>query len=125
MKRKHRQRVSKRRGTILPLVAVSCVVLLGFVALAIDTGRLAVAKAQCQNAADAAAIAGARTLDGTQAACLAAATTNAVAAATPAGPLADAGRVRGLRRTRRPTTTTPPTRSSSRRSRRWPRTTTI
>jgi hypothetical protein len=36
----------------------------GFVALAIDIGLIAVAKTQCQNAADAAAMAGARSLDG-------------------------------------------------------------
>jgi uncharacterized membrane protein len=37
----------------------------GFVALAIDLGVIAVAKTQCQNSADAAAMAGARGLDGT------------------------------------------------------------
>ena len=34
----------------------------GFVALAIDLGLIAVAKTQCQNSADAAAMAGARSL---------------------------------------------------------------
>ena len=62
----NRKQLNKRRGIILPLVAVAIVALVGLVALAIDVGRLAVAKTQCQSAADAAAIAGARSLDGTQ-----------------------------------------------------------
>jgi len=37
---------------------------MGFVALAIDIGMMVVARTQCQNAADIAALAGARTLDG-------------------------------------------------------------
>ncbi len=52
-----------RRGTIIPLLAVCSVALFGFVALAIDLGMLAVARGRCQNAADAAALAGARVLD--------------------------------------------------------------
>ena len=48
----------KRRGAVLVLVAVLSTVLIGFAALAVDVGRLTVATAQCQNAADAAAIAG-------------------------------------------------------------------
>jgi len=71
-----------RRGTVFPLVAVCSSVLIGFVALAIDVGRLADAKVQCQNAADAAAIAGARTLDGSSSPDLGGATTNATSAAT-------------------------------------------
>jgi Flp pilus assembly protein TadG len=55
---------NKRRGTVLPILAVCLVGLMGFVALAIDIGMLAVARSQCQNAADIAALAGARTLDG-------------------------------------------------------------
>jgi hypothetical protein len=55
----------RRPGTILPLVVISLVGVCGFVALAIDIGMIAVAKTQCQNAADAAAMAGARSLDGT------------------------------------------------------------
>ncbi len=55
---------NSRRGTVLPLVAVSLVGLLGFVALAIDLGIVMVAKTQLQNAADAAAFAAARTLTG-------------------------------------------------------------
>ncbi len=53
-----------RRGAILPLVAISLIALLGFVALAIDIGMLLVAKTQAQNTADAAAMTGARTIDG-------------------------------------------------------------
>ena len=47
-----------RSGVILPLIAVCLTVLLGFVALAVDVGMVNVAKTQCQNAADAAAVAG-------------------------------------------------------------------
>jgi Flp pilus assembly protein TadG len=74
------RKVVSRRGIILPLVAVSLVALVGMVALAVDIGRLATAQTQCQDAADAAAIAGARSLDGTQD--LTGATSDAVAAAT-------------------------------------------
>lgn len=54
----------RRSGTILPLLALGLVALFGFVALAVDIGMVAVARTQCQNAADAAAMAGARTLNG-------------------------------------------------------------
>ena len=57
-------RRTRRRGTVLPLVVVSLVAMCGFVALAIDLGLIAVAKTQLQNAADAGAMAGARSLDG-------------------------------------------------------------
>jgi Flp pilus assembly protein TadG len=59
-----RGHTSGRQGTILSLVAVSLVGLFGFVALAVDIGTVATARTQCQNAADAAAMAGARTLTG-------------------------------------------------------------
>ena len=49
-----------RRGSVLPIIALSLVALCGAVALAIDVGRIAVAKIQCQSAADVAAMAGAR-----------------------------------------------------------------
>ena len=55
---------TRRRGAILPLVTVCLVGMLGFVALAIDIGLMVVARTQCQNAADGAALAGTRTLDG-------------------------------------------------------------
>src|SRR5947209_8108909 len=56
-------RSRKRRGAIIPLVAISLVALLGLVALAIDIGMVAVAKCQAQNAADSGALAGTRTLN--------------------------------------------------------------
>lgn len=54
----------QRKGAVLPIVTVCLVGLLAFVALAIDIGLLAVARTQCQAAADIAALAGARTLNG-------------------------------------------------------------
>ena len=53
-----------RRGAILPLFALMLVGLVGFLALAIDIGIVAVAETQAQNAADNAALAGCRTLNG-------------------------------------------------------------
>ena len=50
---------------ILALFAVTIVALFSFLALAIDLGLFAMARTQCQAAADAAAMAGARTLNGT------------------------------------------------------------
>ncbi|MBY0231345.1 MAG: hypothetical protein K2W96_18840 [Gemmataceae bacterium] len=55
---------ASRRGSIVPLLAVSIVALLALVALAIDIGLLAVARNNCQNAADSAAMAGVRVLNG-------------------------------------------------------------
>jgi Flp pilus assembly protein TadG len=55
---------NRRDGAVLPLVTVCLVGLLGFVALAIDVGMMAVARTEAQSAADIAALAGARTLDG-------------------------------------------------------------
>jgi hypothetical protein len=52
-----------RPGTVLPMLGVCVVGLFGFVALAVDLGMLAVARTQCQNAADIAALAGTRTLN--------------------------------------------------------------
>src|SRR5262245_21068673 len=54
----------QRRGTVLPMLVATIVVLMGFVALAIDIGLLALARTQAQNAADAAALTGARSLTG-------------------------------------------------------------
>ncbi len=48
----------------MPLVTVCLIALLGFVALAIDVGMMAVARTQAQSAADIASLAGARTLNG-------------------------------------------------------------
>src|SRR6478735_3950402 len=55
---------TRREGAVLPLVTICLVGLVGFVALAIDVGMVAVARTQAQSAADVAALAGARTLDG-------------------------------------------------------------
>lgn len=55
---------AKRRGAMLPLVAMCMIVLFGMLALAIDIGMVAIAKSQSQNAADSAATSGARTMNG-------------------------------------------------------------
>src|SRR5262249_24504839 len=60
----HERTQARRRGSIMPLLAVGLVGLFGFVALAIDLGMIMVARNQCQEAADSAAMAGARTLNG-------------------------------------------------------------
>src|SRR4051794_19060002 len=52
-----------RPGTVLPILACCLIGLCAFVALAIDLGMLAVSRTQAQNAADVAALAGARTLN--------------------------------------------------------------
>ncbi|HEV3143825.1 MAG TPA: pilus assembly protein TadG-related protein [Gemmataceae bacterium] len=70
----------KRRASILPLVAISLIALCGFVALAIDLGMIMVSKTQAQNAADSAAMAGARTLNGSSGGNVAQATLNAQSA---------------------------------------------
>ena len=54
----------RRRGVIVPLVALILTIMMIFVALALDLGILMVARNQCQNAADASAMAGARILTG-------------------------------------------------------------
>src|SRR5579863_315873 len=70
------------RGAILPLTAIAIVMLCGFVALSVDLGMLAVARSQCQDASDAAAVAGARRLNGSVGSNLAGATSNAITQAT-------------------------------------------
>src|SRR3954463_4513168 len=70
-----------RRGATLPLVALAIVGMCSFVALGVDVGRVAVARLQCQNAADVAAMAGARALNGVLPQDLATATATAVGAA--------------------------------------------
>ena len=45
-----------RRGTVLPLVALTIVAQLSFLALAIDLGMVAISKTQAQQAADLAAL---------------------------------------------------------------------
>ncbi len=54
----------RRPGAILPLVVVSLVALIGFVAMAVDIGMIALARTQAQQAADAAAMTATRTLNG-------------------------------------------------------------
>lgn len=56
--------VAKRRGTMLPTLAISLVAMVGFLALAIDIGMVAVAKTQMQQVADLVALTAARTLNG-------------------------------------------------------------
>src|SRR5437588_4309096 len=53
-----------RRGTIACLMAITCVVLVSFLALAIDIGMLATARTQAQHGADLAALCAARTVNG-------------------------------------------------------------
>jgi len=65
---RHSMTRHQRPGSILPLVALCLVGLVGFTALAIDAGMLMVSRTQCQLAADAGAMAGARTLNGNVAA---------------------------------------------------------
>src|SRR3954469_22603212 len=80
IRHRHRGR-TRRRGATLPLVALAMVGMCSFVALGVDVGRVAVARVQCQNAADVAAMAGARSLNGILPQDLSTATGNAVAAA--------------------------------------------
>lgn len=54
--------MQRRRGMSIVLVAVTLIALLAFVSLAVDIGRMRLAKAQMQAAADSAAMAGARAL---------------------------------------------------------------
>ena len=54
---------TRRRGTFIPILAICTVGLFAFISLAIDLGMLAVVRTQCQQAADAAALTGARLLN--------------------------------------------------------------
>ena len=58
------KRTRRRTGTVLVLLLMCLIPLIAFLALAIDLGMLAVARTQCQDAADLAALAGVRALDG-------------------------------------------------------------
>lgn len=82
MNRRKNLRSAPRRGAVMVLVLVSLVALLTFVALAIDLGVLAVARTQLQDAADAAAMAGTRTLNGKSGNNYSNASPNAISAAT-------------------------------------------
>ncbi len=77
---RHRPR-GRRRGSILPVVALMIIALCGFTALSVEIATIATVKLQCQNAADAAALAGARTLDGGTSAKTSQAQSNALAVA--------------------------------------------
>ena len=57
----------RQRGAIAVVVAVSIAVLIGFVGLALDLGKLYVAKTELQNSSDACALAAARELTGASA----------------------------------------------------------
>lgn len=70
----------KQRGAISIMVGFTIVALIGFLGIVIDLGHLYARKTELQNAADAAALAGARQLNGT-AAGISAAVTRAVAIA--------------------------------------------
>lgn len=54
---------TSRRGTVLPMLAGCLIAFFSFIALAVDLGLVAVARTDAQNAADVAALAGARTLN--------------------------------------------------------------
>lgn len=59
-------RKTTRPGSVLPLICVLTVFLIGMVALVIDLGYIAVTRSELQNAADAAALAGAEEMRGTE-----------------------------------------------------------
>ena len=61
---RHQRVDNRRRGAVVPLVAVLLVAMLTLLALAIDVGMITIAKTQAQNAADSAAMAGTRALNG-------------------------------------------------------------
>lgn len=82
MKTRRPHPAKRSRGVIVPLTVVALVGLCGFIALSVDLGMLAVARAQCQDAADAAAVAGARSLNGSTGSNLSGATSAAIAQAT-------------------------------------------
>ncbi|MDP3038101.1 MAG: pilus assembly protein TadG-related protein, partial [Rhodocyclaceae bacterium] len=56
---------SRQRGAVAVVVGLSLVVLIGFLGLVLDLGQLFITRTELQNAADAAALAGAKELDGT------------------------------------------------------------
>src|SRR5580704_6249115 len=53
-----------RPGAIVPMTALCLIGMLGFIALVVDLGVLMIIRNECLNGADAAAMAGARTLTG-------------------------------------------------------------
>ncbi|MBX9680569.1 MAG: hypothetical protein K2X38_17575 [Gemmataceae bacterium] len=74
-------KTKQRRGAIILLFVLALVSLAGLLALALDVGVIAVARSQAQNAADTAAMTGARTINGGTTQNIASAPTNAVKAA--------------------------------------------
>lgn len=62
--RRHAQTPRKQSGAVAVIVALSLVGLIGFVGLALDLGKLFIAKTELQNSADACALAAARELTG-------------------------------------------------------------
>jgi len=54
----------RRRGALLAMVAICLIPIFAMVALAVDVGLMAMARSHCQNAADSAALAGVRKLNG-------------------------------------------------------------
>src|SRR5262249_9713182 len=68
----------RRKGSVLPLFVITVTILLGFLALGIDVGMMALARTQCQNAADCSALVAARALSGDPT------TNNNIAACDPA-----------------------------------------
>lgn len=64
-RRKGNLNFGRERGAVAVLVAASMAVLIGFVGLALDLGKLFVTKTELQNSADACALAAARELSGT------------------------------------------------------------
>lgn len=56
---------NRQRGAVAVMVGASLVLLVGFLALVIDLSHLHIVKTELQNAADAAALSGAKQLDGT------------------------------------------------------------
>ena len=64
LRAKSRRHKEGRDGTVLPILVVLLAVLVGFLALAIDLGMLAIARTQAQHAADLAALTAVRTVNG-------------------------------------------------------------
>ena len=61
-RREFRPKEQQRKGAIVVLAAATLVMIFGFVAFSVDTGYIALTKAQLQNAADASALAAAQEL---------------------------------------------------------------
>ena len=58
-----RRSLLRRRGTLIPILALTVTLLLAFIALAVDVGILTIARTDAQNSCDASALAGARVLN--------------------------------------------------------------